>query len=143
MTTQTAPTTRTVAVDGATLTYDVRPSDGDAPALMLIGSPMGAGGFATLASHFPDRTIVTYDPRGVERSVKDDAATESTPDQHASDQLVSSEARGSSAMRGSSGMDLRASEISLRVDCRRRGFSRSSCRGAGAPGARREGELMR
>ena len=85
MTTQTAPTTRTVAVDGATLTYDVRPSDGDAPALMLIGSPMGAGGFATLASHFPDRTIVTYDPRGVERSVKDDAATESTPDQHASD----------------------------------------------------------
>ena len=39
---------------------------------MLIGSPMGAGGFATLAGHFPDRTVVTYDPRGVERSTKAD-----------------------------------------------------------------------
>ena len=25
---------------------------------------MGAAGFGTLASHFPDRTVVTYDPRG-------------------------------------------------------------------------------
>ena len=55
------------------------------PVLFLIGSPMGAGGFATLASHFPDRTIVTYDPRGVERSVKADPASVSTPDQHADD----------------------------------------------------------
>ena len=46
---------------------------------------MGAGGFGTLASHFPDRTVVTYDPRGVERSVKTDPATQSTPDQHADD----------------------------------------------------------
>ena len=46
---------------------------------------MGAGGFATLASHFPDRTIVTYDPRGVERSVKTDPASVSTPEQHADD----------------------------------------------------------
>jgi pimeloyl-ACP methyl ester carboxylesterase len=53
--------------------------------LFMIGSPMGAGGFATLASHFGDRTVVTYDPRGVERSVKDDPATESTPRQHADD----------------------------------------------------------
>ena len=30
-------------------------------------------GFVTLASHFADRTVVTYDPRGVERSKKDDA----------------------------------------------------------------------
>ena len=29
---------------------------------------MGAAGFATLAGHFGDRTVVTYDPRGVERS---------------------------------------------------------------------------
>src|SRR4029079_7042488 len=36
----------------------------------------------TLASHFPDRTVVTYDPRGVERSTKDDPASESTPEQH-------------------------------------------------------------
>ena len=85
MTIQTAPTTRTMAADGVTLTYDIRPADGTAPVLMLIGSPMGAGGFATLASHFPERTVVTYDPRGVERSVKDDPTTESTPEQHASD----------------------------------------------------------
>ena len=52
---------------------------------MLIGSPMGAAGFGTLAGHFPDRTLVTYDPRGSERSAKDDPSTESTPDQHADD----------------------------------------------------------
>ncbi len=33
---------------------------------------MGAAGFGTLASHFTDRTVVTYDPRGVERSEKSD-----------------------------------------------------------------------
>jgi pimeloyl-ACP methyl ester carboxylesterase len=38
-----------------------------------------------LASHFPDRTIVTYDPRGAERSIKSDPSTESNPDQHADD----------------------------------------------------------
>ena len=36
-------------------------------------------------SHFPDRTVVTYDPRGVERSAKADPATQSTPEQHADD----------------------------------------------------------
>jgi pimeloyl-ACP methyl ester carboxylesterase len=46
---------------------------------------MGAGGFGTLASHFGDRTVVTYDPRGVERSVKADPASQSTPEQHADD----------------------------------------------------------
>ncbi len=46
---------------------------------------MGAGGFGTLAGHFTDRTVITYDPRGVERSVKADPTTESTPEQHADD----------------------------------------------------------
>ena len=46
---------------------------------------MGAGGFATLAGHFTDRTVVTYDPRGVERSTKADPASPSTPEQHADD----------------------------------------------------------
>ncbi len=88
MTTMTEPTTHTLAVPGAILTYDVHPAASPAslaPALFLIGSPMGAGGFVTLAGHFTDRTVVTYDPRGVERSVKDDPATESTPQQHADD----------------------------------------------------------
>ena len=81
------PTTRTLDAPGATLTYDIRPSVGEsrAPLLLLIGSPMGAGGFGTLAGHFTDRTVVTYDPRGVERSVKDDPTSESTPEQHADD----------------------------------------------------------
>jgi pimeloyl-ACP methyl ester carboxylesterase len=51
----------------------------------MIGSPMDASGFATLAGHFSDRTVVTYDPRGVERSKRTDNATESTPEQHAGD----------------------------------------------------------
>jgi pimeloyl-ACP methyl ester carboxylesterase len=85
MTTMTEPTTHTLEAPGATITYDVRATDSPAPPLLLIGSPMGAGGFVTLASHFPDRTVVTYDPRGVERSVKDDPASQSTPEQHADD----------------------------------------------------------
>jgi pimeloyl-ACP methyl ester carboxylesterase len=85
MTTLTEPTTRTLDVPGATLTYDVRKTDSPAPVLLIIGSPMGAGGFVTLASHFPDRTVVTYDPRGVERSTKADPASPSTPQEHADD----------------------------------------------------------
>ena len=84
--TVTEATTRTLDAPGATITYDVRPGgDGSQPPLMLIGSPMGAAGFATLASHFPDRTVVTYDPRGAERSTKDDPSSESNPGQHADD----------------------------------------------------------
>jgi pimeloyl-ACP methyl ester carboxylesterase len=85
MTTMTESTTDTLDAPGATLTYDVRKADSPAPVLFMIGSPMGAGGFATLAGHFTDRTVVTYDPRGVERSTKADPASESTPDQHADD----------------------------------------------------------
>jgi pimeloyl-ACP methyl ester carboxylesterase len=84
--TQVAPASGTLPVPGATLTYDVRPGpEGQHRPLLAIGSPMGAAGFATLAGHFPDRTVVTYDPRGVERSVKDDPTSESTPGQHADD----------------------------------------------------------
>ena len=86
MTTMTEPTTRTLEVPGAVLTYDVRKGGSDAqPMLLLIGSPMGASGFGTLAAHFTDRTVVTYDPRGVDRSTKADPASPSTPDEHADD----------------------------------------------------------
>jgi pimeloyl-ACP methyl ester carboxylesterase len=82
----TEPTTHILDVPGVALTYDVRRSDASTePVLLLIGSPMGAAGFGTLAGHFTDRTVVTYDPRGVERSKKADPTTESTPDQHADD----------------------------------------------------------
>jgi pimeloyl-ACP methyl ester carboxylesterase len=86
MTTMTEPTTHTLNVPGAVLTYDIRKADGStAPVLFMIGCPMGAGGFATLARHFSDRTVVTYDPRGVERSTKADPASPSTPSVHADD----------------------------------------------------------
>jgi pimeloyl-ACP methyl ester carboxylesterase len=85
VTTETQPLTRTLAVPGATIAYDLRETDSAEPVLLLIGSPMGAAGFGTLAAHFPDRTVATYDPRGVDRSTKDDPATESTPEQHADD----------------------------------------------------------
>jgi pimeloyl-ACP methyl ester carboxylesterase len=89
MTTQTTPTTQatnTLEVPGAVLTYDVRSNAASTePALVMIGSPMGAAGFGTLAGYFTDRTVVTYDPRGVERSRKADDLTESTPEEHADD----------------------------------------------------------
>jgi pimeloyl-ACP methyl ester carboxylesterase len=79
-------TTDTLDVPGARLTYDVRRNDeATEPALMLIGSPMGGAGFATLAGHFTDRTIVTYDPRGSERSERTDPVAENTPEDHADD----------------------------------------------------------
>ncbi len=83
--TMTDAATHTLEVPGAVLTYDVRPGTGDEPALMLIGSPMGAAGFGTLAGYFPDRTVLTYDPRGVERSRRTDGATQTTPEEHADD----------------------------------------------------------
>jgi pimeloyl-ACP methyl ester carboxylesterase len=80
------PNTQTLDVPGAVLRYDVRANEsGAAPVLLLAGSPMGAAGFGTLAAHFEDRTVVTYDPRGVDRSERTDGANVSTPDEHADD----------------------------------------------------------
>jgi pimeloyl-ACP methyl ester carboxylesterase len=79
-------TTRTLTVPGATLTYDVRPGGPpDAIPLVLIGSPMAAAGFGTLAGHFTDRTVVTYDPRGSERSQLAEPTNPPTPEEHAAD----------------------------------------------------------
>ena len=84
--TTTAATTHELEGAGALLTYDVRRSETtDAPVLFLIGSPMGAAGFGTLSGYFPDRTVVTYDPRGAERSRRTDGAQTSTPEEHADD----------------------------------------------------------
>ena len=107
----TEPTTHTLKVPGATLTYDIRKNDATTePPLLLIGSPMGASGFGTLTGKFTDRTVVTYDPRGAERSVKDDPTTESTPDQHADDlhRLIAELGAGPVDMLASSGGALNA-----------------------------------
>ena len=82
----TEPKTLTLDVTGAMLHYDVRGNDSSTePVLLLIGSPMAAAGFATLAGHFADRTVVTYDPRGSERSARTDDATETAVEEHADD----------------------------------------------------------
>ena len=82
----TQPSTHTLDVPGAVLTYDVREAaTSERPVLFLIGSPMAAAGFATLASSFEDRTVVTYDPRGSERSARTDPASELSPGVHADD----------------------------------------------------------
>ena len=82
----TEPKTHTLDVPGAALIYDVRSNDASTqPVLLIIGSPMDASGFVTLAGHFTDRTVVTYDPRGAGRSRRTDGAAETTPDEHADD----------------------------------------------------------
>jgi pimeloyl-ACP methyl ester carboxylesterase len=78
--------THTLDVPGGVLRYDVREAEAyTGPILLMIGSPMGASGFTSLAEHFQDRPVVTYDPRGVGRSTRTDAAGESTPEQHGDD----------------------------------------------------------
>jgi pimeloyl-ACP methyl ester carboxylesterase len=81
------PKAYTLEAPGAVLHYDVR-DNGQAGhrVLLLIGSPMGASGFAALAKQFADRTVVTYDPRGTERSQRTDGEPPgSAPDEHAED----------------------------------------------------------
>jgi pimeloyl-ACP methyl ester carboxylesterase len=66
----------------ADIAYDVEgplPSADGRPPLFMIGQPMDASGFRTLASFFPDRTVVTYDPRGLGRSTRKDGRVDNTP----------------------------------------------------------------
>ena len=85
-TTPVEPKAHTLDVRGATLTYDIRRNEQSSePILMLIGAPMGAAGFDSLARHFTDRTVVTYDPRGTERSRVADPTSSITPELHDDD----------------------------------------------------------
>jgi pimeloyl-ACP methyl ester carboxylesterase len=79
--------TLTLDLPGASLRYDVRDAETQStePVLVMIGYPMAASGFASLAEHFRDRTVVTYDPRGVDRSESETPAGDSTPDDRAED----------------------------------------------------------
>src|SRR6516162_10622752 len=70
-------------VPGARLYYEVR---GSGPVLMLVGHPMGASGFATIAPLLAETyTVVTYDPRGFGRSRIDDPDQDAEPDLLADD----------------------------------------------------------
>ncbi|MZG00821.1 alpha/beta hydrolase [Streptomyces sp. SID5614] len=80
--------TYTLTTAGADLVYDVRgplPTADGRPPLFLIGHPMDASGFVALAARFPDRTVVTYDPRGLGRSTRTDGRVDYTPETLADD----------------------------------------------------------
>lgn len=81
-------TTHVLKTPEADLVYDIQgplPTAEGSPPLVMIGQPMDAGGFRTLASHFPDRTVVTYDPRGLGRSTRQDGRNDHTPQTQAAD----------------------------------------------------------
>ncbi|MFI0504270.1 alpha/beta fold hydrolase [Streptomyces albogriseolus] len=89
--------TRTLETAGADLVYDVRgplPTSDGRPPLLMIGQPMAASGFAALAARFPERTVVTYDPRGLGRSVRKDGRTDHAPRTQADDVHAVIEALG-------------------------------------------------
>ncbi|HWM36924.1 MAG TPA: alpha/beta hydrolase [Streptomyces sp.] len=80
--------TQTLETPEVDLAYDIHgplPTAGGRPPLLMIGQPMDATGFGTLASHFPDRTVVTYDPRGIGRSTRKDGRVDHTPTIQADD----------------------------------------------------------
>jgi pimeloyl-ACP methyl ester carboxylesterase len=90
-------TTHTLETAEADIVYDVRgplPTVDGRPPLFMIAQPMDASGFATLASLFPDRTVITYDPRGLGRSTRKDGRTDHAPTVQAGDVHAVIEALG-------------------------------------------------
>jgi pimeloyl-ACP methyl ester carboxylesterase len=90
-------TTHTLTNDECDIAYDVhgpRPTAHGRPPLLMIGQPMTAGGFGTLVSLFPDRTVVTYDPRGLGRSTRKDGRVDNAPEVQARDVHAVIEALG-------------------------------------------------
>ena len=90
-------TKHTLETAEADIVYDVRgplPTADGRPPLFMIAQPMDASGFATLASYFPDRTVVTYDPRGLGRSVRKDGRVDNAPTLQAADVHAVIEALG-------------------------------------------------
>jgi pimeloyl-ACP methyl ester carboxylesterase len=73
----------TLAVPGARLYYERR---GSGPVALLVAAPMGAGAFAPIADLLAeDHTVVTTDPRGINRSPVDEPDQDSTPEIRADD----------------------------------------------------------
>jgi pimeloyl-ACP methyl ester carboxylesterase len=100
------PKTFMLQAPGAVLHYDVRDVGAGHPVLLLVGAPRGASGFAALAEQFADRTVVTYDPRGTERSQRTDGEPPgSPPGEHAEDlrRLIQAQDAGPADVFGSSG----------------------------------------
>jgi pimeloyl-ACP methyl ester carboxylesterase len=79
------------------IAYDVRgplPTADGRPPLFMIAQPMDASGFVVLASHFRDRTVVSYDPRGLGRSARKDGRVDHAPTVQAADVHAVIEALG-------------------------------------------------
>src|SRR6266581_3247158 len=98
-----APTAQTLEVPGARLYYEVR---GRGPLVVLVGAPMDAGPFGPLAELLAgDYTVLTTDPRGINRSPVDDPGQDSTPEMRADDlsRLVAHLDLGPAVVLGSSG----------------------------------------
>src|SRR5919109_738034 len=90
-------TTHMLETPGAQIAYDVRgplPTADGRPPLLMIAQPMDASGFGTLSSLFPDRTVVTYDPRGLGRSTRRDGRVDQSPTVQANDVHAIIEALG-------------------------------------------------
>src|SRR3954453_2841744 len=91
-------TTQMLETPEVDLVYDIHgplpTADGRYPPLVMIGQPMDARGFGALASHFPDRTVVTYDPRGLGRSTRRDGRIDHSPTVQANDVHAVVEALG-------------------------------------------------
>jgi pimeloyl-ACP methyl ester carboxylesterase len=93
----------TLAVPGVRLHYEVR---GAGPLVVLAGAPMDAAAFAPLAELLAtDHTVVTTDPRGINRSPLDDPGQDSTPELRADDlaRIIAHLDAGPAAVFGSSG----------------------------------------
>ena len=90
-------TTHTLSNAEADIAYDVHgpvPTADGRPLLFMVGQPMTADGFDALASYFPNRTVITYDPRGLGRSVRKDGRVDNDPTTQASDLHALIEALG-------------------------------------------------
>src|SRR5881398_2881279 len=90
-------TTHVLETAEVDIAYDLHgplPTADGRPPLVMIAQPMAASGFATLASYFPDRTVVTYDPRGLGRSTRKDGRVDNTPTVQADDVHAVIEALG-------------------------------------------------
>ncbi|MFD9946723.1 alpha/beta fold hydrolase [Nonomuraea sp. NPDC059023] len=101
-------TTHTLTTPEVDLVYDVHgplPTADGRPPLFLIGQPMDASGFSSLAEHSAERTVITYDPRGLGRSTRKDGRDDHTPTTQAADVHAIIEALGAGPvdMFGSSG----------------------------------------
>jgi pimeloyl-ACP methyl ester carboxylesterase len=101
MTTLSTATTRDVP--GARLHHELR---GTGPLIVLVGAPMDATSFAPLADLLAtDHTVLTTDPRGINRSPVDHPDQDSTPVDRAADlaALIRHVDAGPAAVLGSSG----------------------------------------